>query len=69
MLAEQNFPCVPSCPNNCVVTFTWLIVDADGLGLILAIVCLDTDEVGVCSVIEACPYCQHMLIGLIHSLH
>lgn len=51
------------------VTFAWLIVDADGLGLVLAIVCLHTDEVGVCSLIEACPYGQHMLVGLIESLH
>lgn len=50
-------------------TFAWLIVDADGLGLILATVSLHTDEVGVCILIEARPYGQHMLIGLIQSLH
>lgn len=50
-------------------TFARLIVDADGLGLVLAIVSLHTDEVGVCSLIEARPDGQHMLIGLIQSLH
>lgn len=50
-------------------TFAWLIVDADGLGLVLAIFSLHTDEVGVCSLIEARPNGQHMLIGLIQSLH
>lgn len=50
-------------------TFAWLIVDADGLGLVLAIVSLHTDEVGVCSLIKARSNSQHMLIGLIQSLH
>lgn len=55
--------------KTCNVTFAWLIVDADGLSLVLAIVCLHTDEVGVCSLIKACSYGQHVLIGLIQSLH
>lgn len=50
-------------------TFAWLIVDADGLGLVLAIVSLHTDEVGVCGLIKARPNGQHMLVGLIQSLH
>lgn len=50
-------------------TFAWLIVDADSLRLVLAIVTLNTDEVGVGGVVEARPYGQHMLIGLIQSLH
>lgn len=50
-------------------TFARLIVDADGLGLVLAILSLHTDEVGVCSLIEARPNGKHMLIGFIQSLH
>lgn len=50
-------------------TFAWLIVDADGLGLVLAVISLHTDQMGVCGLIEARPDCQHMLIGLIQSLH
>ncbi|TNN69243.1 hypothetical protein EYF80_020560 [Liparis tanakae] len=50
-------------------TFARLVVDADGLGLVLAVVSLHADEVGVCRLIEARPDGQHMLIGLIQSLH
>lgn len=48
-------------------TFAWLVVDADGLGLVLAVLSLHTYEVGVCGLIEACPECQHVLIGLVYS--
>lgn len=50
-------------------TFAWLIVDADGLGLVLAVVSLHTDQMGVRGLIEARPNSQHMLVGLIQSLH
>lgn len=50
-------------------TFAWLVVDADGLGLVLAVVSLHTDQMGVCSLVEARPDGQHMLVGLIQSLH
>lgn len=52
-----------------IPTFARLIVDADGLGLVLATVSLHTDEVGVGALIEARPYGQHVLIGLTQSLH
>lgn len=44
-------------------------MDADGLGLVLAVVSLHADEVGVCSLVKAGPNGQHMLVGLIQSLH
>lgn len=44
-------------------------MDADSLGLVLAVVGLHTDEVGICCLIEGCPYCQHMFIGLVYGLH
>lgn len=58
-------------PSNMLLwpTFAWLIVNADGLRLVLAIVSLHTDEVGVGALIEARPDGQHMLVGLIQSFH
>lgn len=50
-------------------TFAWLVVDADGLGLVLAVLSLHAYEVGVCGLIEACPECQHVLIGLVYSFY
>lgn len=44
-------------------------MDADGLGLVLAVISLHAYEVGVCGLIEACPECQHVLIGLVNSFY
>lgn len=44
-------------------------MDADGLGLVLAVVSLHADEVRVCGLVKARPNGQHMLVGLIQSLH
>lgn len=50
-------------------TFAWLVVDADGLGLVLAILSLHAYEVGVRGLIEARPECQNVLIGLVYSFY
>lgn len=50
-------------------TFAWLIVDADGLGLVLAILPLNAYKVGVRSLVEACPEGQYVLIGLVYSFY
>lgn len=50
-------------------TFSWLIVNADGLCLVLAILPLHTNEVRVCGLIKAGPNGQYMLIGFSESLH
>lgn len=46
-------------------TFAWLIVNADGLGLVLAVLPLHADQMGVCALVEARPDGQHMLVGFI----
>lgn len=50
-------------------TFARLVVDTDGLGLVLAVLSLHAYEVGVRGLIEACPECQHVLIGLVYSFY
>lgn len=50
-------------------TFARLVVDADGLGLILAILPLNTYKVGIRGLIEARPEGQHVLIGLVYSFY
>lgn len=50
-------------------TFAWLVVDADGLGLVLAILSLNAYKVGVRSLVEACPEGQHVLVGLVYSFY
>lgn len=50
-------------------TFAWLVVDADGLGLVLAVVSLNTYEVGVRGLVEAGPESQHVLIGLVYCFY
>lgn len=64
---NSKFPFAQNTDTSMSFTFTfaWLIVDTDGLCLVLAVICLHTDEVGVCSLIEARPKGQHMLVGLI----
>lgn len=51
------------------VTFAGLVVDADGLRLVVAIVVLDAHQVGVGAVVETHPHGQHVLVGLVHGLH
>ena len=48
-----------------VLTFTWLVVDADGLGLVLAVLPLHADEVGVGGFVEARPHGQDVVVGLV----
>lgn len=50
-------------------TFAWLVVDADGLGLVLAILPLNAYKVGVRSLVEARPERQHVLVGLVDSCY
>lgn len=50
-------------------TFAWLIVNADGLRLVLAVVSLHADEVGVRRLVEARTDGQNMLVGLVQSFH
>lgn len=50
-------------------TFAWLVMDADGLRLVVPVVVLDAHQVGVGPVIETCPHGQHVLVGLVHGLH
>lgn len=50
-------------------TFAGLVVDADGLRLIVAVVVLDAYQVGVGAVVETSPHGQHMLVGLVHGLN
>lgn len=50
-------------------TFAWLVVDADGLGLVLAILPLNTYKVGVRGLVEARPKGQHVLVGLVYSFY
>lgn len=52
-----------------VSTFTRLVMDADGLRLIVPVIVLDTHQVGVGAVVETRPHGQDMFIGLIHGLH
>lgn len=52
-----------------MLTFAWLVVDADGLGLVLAILCLHTDKVGVGRLVEARPHGQDVVVGLVQHLH
>lgn len=51
------------------VTFAGLVVDADGLRLVVAVVVLDAHQVGVGTVVETRPHGQHVLVGLVHGLH
>ena len=51
------------------LTLSGLIVNTDSLGLIVAIIILDTHEMRVCLLIEAGTSCQDMLIGLVHGFH
>lgn len=51
------------------VTFAGLVVDANGLCLVVAVVVLDAHQVGVGAVVETRPHGQHMLVGLVHGLH
>lgn len=44
-------------------------MDADGLCLVVAVVVLDTHQVGVGAVVETRPHGQHMFVGLVHGLH
>lgn len=50
-------------------TFAWLVVDADGLGLVMAILPLNAYKVGVRGLIEARPEGQHVLVGLFYSFY
>ena len=50
-------------------TFAGLVMNTDGLCLIVAIVILHAHQVRVSAVVEARPHSQHMLIGLVHGLH
>lgn len=50
-------------------TFAGLVVDADGLRLVVAVVVLDAHQVGVGAVVETRPHGQHVLVGLVHGLH
>jgi len=50
-------------------TFAWLVVDADGLRLVVAVVVLDAHQVGVGAVVEAGGHGQHVFVGLVHGLH
>lgn len=52
-----------------MLTFARLVVDADGLSLVLAVLCLHADEVGVCRFVEARPHGQDMVVGLVQHLH
>ena len=45
-----------------------LVMDANGLGLVLSVLALYTDQVRVCILIKACAHVQHMLIGLVQGL-
>lgn len=51
------------------LTFAGLVVDADGLRLVVAVVVLDAHQVGVGAVVETRPHGQHVLVGLVHGLH
>lgn len=53
----------------CVGTFAWLVMDADGLGLIVPIIVLDAHQVRVGAVVETRPHGQHVFVGLVHGLH
>lgn len=44
-------------------------MDADGLRLVVAVVVLDTHQVGVGVVVETRPHGQHVFVGLVHGLH
>ena len=50
-------------------TFARLVVDADGLRLVVAVVVLDAHQMGVGAVVEACAHGQHVFVGLVHGLH
>lgn len=50
-------------------TFARLVVDADGLRLVVPVVVLDAHQVGVGVVVEARPHRQHVVVGLTHGLH
>jgi len=52
-----------------VGTFARLVMDADGLRLVVPVIVLDTHQVGVGPVVEARPHCQHVFVGLVHCLH
>lgn len=52
-----------------VATFAGLVMDADGLRLVVPVVVLDAHEVGVGAVVEARPHGQHVVVGLAHGLH
>lgn len=53
----------------CVSTFARLVMDADGLRLIVPVIVLDADQVRVGPVVEARPHGQHVFVGLVHGLH
>lgn len=53
----------------CLRTFAWLVVDADGLRLVVPVIVLHTHQVGVGAVVETRPHGQHVFVGLVHSLH
>lgn len=50
-------------------TFARLVMNTDGLRLIVSVIVLHTHEVRVRPLIKARSHCQHVLVGLIHSLH
>ena len=52
-----------------VGTFAGLVMDADGLRLVVPVIVLDTHQVRVGPVVETRPHGQHVLVGLIHGLH
>ena len=51
------------------LTFARLVMDADGLRLVVAVVVLDAHQMGVGAVVEARAHGQHVFVGLVHGLH
>lgn len=52
-----------------VSTFAWLVMDADGLRLVVLVLVLDAHQMGVRPVVETRPHGKHVLVGLVHGLH
>ena len=57
------------CVCVCVGTFAGLVMDADGLRLVIPVVVLDAHQMRVGAVVEARAHGQHVLVGLVHGLH
>lgn len=53
----------------CGSTFARLVMDADGLCLVIPVIVLDAHQMRVGAVVEACTHGQHVLVGLVHGLH